>query len=132
MSCTHSKWWVNAWVGCNNYDFEKCYASSFIPYTNSPLKLIHKVNSIRLEHPKLIWRNGRWKQVDTSLCIQRNNNVLCTPEQFRLVDDKCLNNSSTCILDGESISKDKEPIFYLGHQRACFFILSTANFVSHS
>ncbi|XP_073411835.1 uncharacterized protein [Dendrobates tinctorius] len=139
MSCTHSKWWVNTWVGCNNYDFEKCYASSFIPYTNSHLELIHKISSIgiltgdstllhhRLEHPQVIRRNGKWKRVDISLCIQRNHHVLCTPGQFRLVEDKCWNHSSTCILDGESISKDKAPIFYLGHQRACFFLLNTAN-----
>ncbi|KAM4048966.1 LOW QUALITY PROTEIN: uncharacterized protein ACNLHF_026278 [Anomaloglossus baeobatrachus] len=49
--------------------------------------------------------------------------MLCSPGQFRLVEDKCWNNSSTCILDGESISKDKAPVFYLGHQRVCFFLI---------
>ncbi|KAM4045403.1 uncharacterized protein ACNLHF_009232 [Anomaloglossus baeobatrachus] len=139
MSFTHSKWWVNAWVGCNNYDFERCYASSFIPYTDSPLERMHKVSSIgiltgdstllhpRLEHPQVIRRNGRWKQVDISLCIQRNHDILCSPGQFRLVEDKCWSNSSTCILDGESISEDKAPVFYLGHQRVCFFLINTTN-----
>ncbi|CAJ0960127.1 unnamed protein product [Ranitomeya imitator] len=43
-----------------------------------------KANRIMgLEHPQVIRTNGKWKQVDTSLCIQRHHNVLCMPGQFK-------------------------------------------------
>ncbi|XP_056421760.1 uncharacterized protein LOC130361985 [Hyla sarda] len=139
LKFTNSKWWANAWIGCSNHNVETCYASSLIPYTSSPLEVVYKVTSIgiltggstllhpRLDHPQVIRKNGLWKQVDISLCLHRNQDILCTPGQYRLVEDKCWNNASVCVLDGESIAKDKAPVMYLGHQRVCFFLLDITN-----
>ncbi|XP_040272097.1 uncharacterized protein LOC120995577 [Bufo bufo] len=139
LTFTHSKWWASAWIGCINHNLETCYASSLIPYTSSPLEVVYKVTSIgiltggstllhpRLDHPHVIRKDGVWKQVDISLCLHRNQDILCTPGQDRLVEDKCWNNSSVCVLDGEFITKDKTPVTYLGHQRICFFLLNITN-----
>ncbi|XP_069812922.1 uncharacterized protein [Dendropsophus ebraccatus] len=139
LTFTHSKWWANSWIGCINNNFETCYASSLIPYTSFHLEVMYKVTSIgiltgkstllhpRLDHPYVIREDGQWKQVDISLCIQKNQDILCTPGQYRVVEDKCWRNASVCVLDGESITKGRTPVLYLGHQRVCFFILNTTD-----
>ncbi|XP_018094515.1 uncharacterized protein XB22063249.S [Xenopus laevis] len=133
ISFTHPKWWTNAWVGCMNHDFENCYASSLIPFTDQQFASVYRIISIgilagentilhpRLEYPHAVREQEIWKQVDISLCPQRNHDVLCSLGQYREIDEKCWKNASICVLDGENISRDRPPVYYLGQNRVCFF-----------
>ncbi|KAM5171950.1 uncharacterized protein ACMZJ9_004775 [Mantella aurantiaca] len=139
ITFTNSKWWSNAWRGCTNSNCESCYASSLIPYTESHIGAVYSVISIglltgesTLLHPRLKYQNvvrddGRWRQVDISLCKQYDHDILCMPGQYEIVKEKCWEDASVCVLDGEIIAKNETPVYYLGHRRVCFFILKNTN-----
>ncbi|KAM5164250.1 uncharacterized protein ACMZJ9_006760 [Mantella aurantiaca] len=65
ITFTNSKWWSNAWLGCTSPNYESCYASSLIPYTESHIGAVYSVISIglltgesTLLHPRLGYQNA--------------------------------------------------------------------------
>ncbi|XP_073486756.1 uncharacterized protein [Aquarana catesbeiana] len=139
ISYTNPSWWSNAWIGCTNLDYERCYASSLIPYTEVQTQSVYSVISmglvtgdstllhLRLTYPHVIREDGSWRQVDISLCRRHDHDILCMPGQYTVVDEKCWEDSSLCVLDGENIASKGTPVYYLGHRRVCFFVLKDTN-----
>ncbi|PIO36005.1 hypothetical protein AB205_0183470, partial [Aquarana catesbeiana] len=80
ISYTNPSWWSNAWVGCTNLDYERCYASSLIPYTEVQTQSVYSVISmglltgdstllhLRLTYPHVIREDGSWRQ-DTNVSL---------------------------------------------------------------
>ena len=122
-------------MGCINLDYERCYASSLIPYTEVQTQSVYSVVSIglltgdstllhlRLNYPHVIREDGSWRQVDTSLCRRHDHDILCMPGQYTVVNEKCWEDASLCVLDGENIARKGTPVYYLRHGRVCFFVL---------
>lgn len=139
ISYTNPSWWSNAWIGCTNLDYERCYASSLIPYTEVQTQSVYSVISmglltgdstllhLRLTYPHVIREDGSWRQVDISLCRRQDHDILCMPGQYTAVDEKCWEDSSLCVLDGENIASKGTTVYYLGHRRVCFFVLKDTN-----
>ncbi|XP_077341111.1 uncharacterized protein LOC143986580 [Lithobates pipiens] len=139
ISYTNPSWWSNAWIGCTNLDYERCYASSLIPYTEVQSQSVYSVISmglltgdstllhLRLTYPHVIREDGSWRQVNISLCRRHDHDILCMPGQYTVVNEKCWEDASLCVLDGENIAGKGIPVYYLGHGRVCFFVLKDTN-----
>lgn len=78
----------------SNLYYERCYASSLIPYTEVQTQSVYLVIKmglltgdstllhLRLTYPHVIREDGSWRQVDISLCQRHDHDILCMLGQY--------------------------------------------------